>query len=213
MKLLVVLQKYYNNHFYVRKIDGKANKIVNQGFFRKVNIEIKGNNNKIIIGKKSSLRDVKICIKGNNHTLCLGQNVVFSGELWFEDENCTIQIGENSTVEWAHIAVTEPNNKIAIGNDCMLSNEIQIRTGDSHSILNNLTGQRINFAKNVFIGEHVWIGARAIILKGVSIGNNSIIGTASVVTKNVEANSIAAGNPAQIIKNNVIWNRKRIYKK
>lgn len=49
----------------------------------------------------------------------------------------------------------------------------------------------------VFIGKHVWIGIRCIILKGVTIGNYSIIGAGSVVTHSVPPYTIFAGNPAK----------------
>ncbi len=54
--------------------------------------------------------------------------------------------------------------------------------------------------KNIMIGDHVWIGAGAVILPGVTIGNNSVIGAASVVTKNIPANTLAVGNPCHVIK-------------
>ena len=68
-------------------------------------------------------------------------------------------------------------------------------------------------AQNIVVGNHVWIGARSIILKGVNIGNNSIIGTNSIVTKSIPSHSIAAGIPAKVLKNNVDWVRERIYDK
>jgi len=43
-----------------------------------------------------------------------------------------------------HIAVTE-NSKVLIGEDCMLANDIDIRTGDSHSVIDMETGERLNF--------------------------------------------------------------------
>lgn len=55
-------------------------------------------------------------------------------------------------------------------------------------------------AKEVTIGDNVWIASRAIILGGVTIGNNSVIGAGSVVTKDIPPNCFAAGNPARVIK-------------
>jgi len=191
-------------------LKGYSNIISNNGFFDNVLIEVIGNYNEIIIGKHTFLKDTKIIIQGNNHKLFIGENCTFCGEFWFENEYCEIQIGENTTIEQAHIAATESNSKIIIGSDCMLSNEIQIRTGDSHSIIDNISGKRINKAKNVVLKNHVWVGARAIILKGVTIDDNSIIGSAAVVTKNVPANTIVAGNPAKQIKSDVNWLRQRI---
>lgn len=55
-------------------------------------------------------------------------------------------------------------------------------------------------SKNVFIGEHCWIGEKVIILPGVSIGRWSIVGAGSVVTKDIPEYCIAVGNPAKVIK-------------
>lgn len=55
-------------------------------------------------------------------------------------------------------------------------------------------------SKNVFIGEHCWIGEKVIILPGVSIGRWSVVGAGSVVTKDIPEYCIAVGNPAKIIK-------------
>lgn len=51
------------------------------------------------------------------------------------------------------------------------------------------------------IGNHVWLGANAVILQGVKIGNNSVIGAGAIVTKDVPNNEIWGGIPARFIKN------------
>lgn len=51
----------------------------------------------------------------------------------------------------------------------------------------------------VFIGNHVWIGYRAIVLPGVTIGEGAVVGAGSVVTRDVPAFAIVAGNPARLI--------------
>lgn len=55
-------------------------------------------------------------------------------------------------------------------------------------------------AAPVEIGDHVWIGERAMVLKGVRIGAGSIIGAGSVVTRDVPARSIVVGAPARVVK-------------
>jgi acetyltransferase-like isoleucine patch superfamily enzyme len=55
-------------------------------------------------------------------------------------------------------------------------------------------------AKDVVIGNNVWIGTDSYICKGVSIGENSVIGAKSVVTKSIPKNCIAAGIPARVVK-------------
>jgi maltose acetyltransferase len=92
----------------------------------------------------------------------------------------------------------------------MLSYDIEIRNTDSHKIYDKDTNKRINEGKSVNIGNHVWLGMRAVILKGVNIGNNSIVAGGSIVTKDVKANTIVSGSPARQIKENVYWTREEV---
>ncbi|MBP2659028.1 MAG: hypothetical protein H6Q69_2060 [Firmicutes bacterium] len=43
----------------------------------------------------------------------------------------------------------------------MFSHDVHIRNGDSHSIIDLQTKKRINFSKDIIIGDHVWIAAYA----------------------------------------------------
>ena len=111
--------------------------------------------------------------------------------IWFEDNDCLLTIGDNTTIEEAHIAVTEPGSSIEIGKDCMLTYDIDIRCGDSHSIVDLSTGQRINYARGIKIADHVWLAAHVQILTGVTIGSDSVVAIRSVVTKDIPCNSMA----------------------
>jgi len=51
----------------------------------------------------------------------------------------------------------------------------------------------------VSIGDHVFIGARAIILPGVTIGRGAVVAAGAVVTKDVAPLSIVGGVPAREI--------------
>jgi acetyltransferase-like isoleucine patch superfamily enzyme len=192
-------------------VRGKNNIVINNGVLFNVKYDIVGDNNVIEIGKGAVLSNMMIFMRGNNHHLKIGEYVKYKGgNVWFENEHCIIEIGQKTTVESAHLAVTEPKRKIIIGDDCMFSNSIEFRTGDSHSIIDNETKQRINFAQDIVVRNHVWIGAHSIILKGVKIGDNSVVGINSIVTKVFPNNSIITGIPAKIIKDNVDWIRERI---
>lgn len=197
---------------YKKPINGKNNVIINNGLFLNVKLDIVGDNNLIEIMPGSILSDMMIYMLGNNHHLKIGENVNFKGgNVWFEDHHCLIEIGRGTSIESAHLAVTEPHKKISIGEDCMISYGIELRTGDSHSILDNETRERINFGQNIEVGDHVWIGANTTVLKGVNIGHNSIIGTRSLVSKSIPSHSIAAGIPAAVVRNGVDWVRERIF--
>ena len=107
------------------------------------------------------------------------------------------------------LVATEPGSAIEIGTDCMFSYDIDVRTGDSHSIIDPDTGLRINHARNVTIGDRVWIAAHVSVLKGGSIGAGSVVGTRSVVTHEIPPRSLAAGSPAAVIHTPVRWTRGR----
>lgn len=50
---------------------------------------------------------------------------------------------------------------------------------------------------DVHIGDHAWIGYRAIVLPGVTIGEGAVIAAGAVVTSDVEPFAIMGGNPAR----------------
>lgn len=94
-------------------------------------------------------------------------------------------------------------NSITIGEDVAIARDVIIRDTDAHEILDG----RHEKTKPIVIGNHVWIGTRAIIMKGVTIGDNVIIAAGAIVTKDVPSNSIVAGIPASIIRKNVNWKK------
>lgn len=179
-----------------------------------VRLDIIGDNNQIIIGADSTINNLTIRIRGSDHLIEVGRNcrISRSGVFWLEDDHCELTIGQNTTIVEASIAVTESGSKVIIGENCMFANDIDIRVGDSHSVMDASSGKRINFAENISIGDHVWIAAHTIILKGVNIGENSVIASGAVVTRSCEPGAILAGNPAKVIKTGISWKRERIRK-
>lgn len=186
------------------------NKLEIFGKLRKSKIKISGDNNILYIGKNTLLRDSNIFIKGNNNILYIGDDcVVNNTSIILDNEGAEIKIGNKTSIAKAQIVSLEPY-KIEIGEDCMLSYDIEIRNTDSHKIYDKDTNKRINEGNSVNIGNHVWLGMRAVILKGVNIGNNSIVAGGSIVTKDVKANTIVSGSPARQIKENVYWTREEV---
>jgi len=212
-----IISMFYNNIFGRNRIrvKGTGNKIDIKPNVLLCNnkIVIKGDNNVIEIDNGTRLSNTHIYINGTGHYLKIGKKVMYrQGTLLLEDINCVIDIGDGTTIEDAYIAATEENGKILIGKDCMFGHNINIRNGDSHSIVDLKTGERLNFPKDVVIGDHVWLGTHSQILKGVKIGENSVVGISSVVTGEIPKNCVCAGIPAQVIKENIKWTRERILK-
>ena len=98
------------------------------------------------------------------------------------------------------------NTKVHIGKNCVFSYDIIIRTGDGHQIRSLKTKKVINANKDVYIGNHVWVGCRTTILKGTKVSDNSIVGACSLVNKEFyKQNVILAGVPADIRKRDIQW--------
>ena len=203
--------KYFTGlNFIKTKYKKIKNKLEIFGKLRKNKIKISGNNNIIYVGKNSILRDCNIFIKGNNNILYIGDDcVVNKTAIILDNEGAEIRIGNQTSIAKAQIVSLEPY-KIEIGDDCMLSYDIEIRNTDSHKIYDKNTNQRINEGNSVNIGNHVWLGMRVIILKGVTIEDNSIVAGGSIVTKDVKSNTIVSGSPAKQIKENIYWTREEV---
>lgn len=171
-----------------------------------------GVNNVLVIDPGASLDNCMLYFKGNSNTIhiCPGSNLK-KVTFWFEDDNNNIEIGSCVSCEDELLLAACESKKITIGNDCMFSNKIQLRTSDSHSILDE-NAKRINLGGDIEIGNHVWIGNEVMVLKGTTIPDNCIVGARSIVTASLCAtpNSIIAGIPARVVKTNINWKRERI---
>ena len=69
-----------------------------------------------------------------------------------------------------------------------------------HPIDPELRLKGLQYNKDVYIGNNVWIGGGVIIVPGVKIGDNSVIGAGSVVTKDIPSNVVAVGNPCKVLR-------------
>ena len=175
-------------------------------------ITVKGKNNTIEIDDGSYLVNCNITILGNNNRLVIGKKVISKGVLInIEDNNNLIIIQDNTTIEKNTELAAIEGTSIMIGKDCMLSSDIRICTGDSHSLV-DLNGKRVNPSQNIVIGNHVSIGVRAMINKGIVIADHCTIGSLSMLAghKFEEPYSVIVGIPAKVIKCGIDWSRERL---
>jgi acetyltransferase-like isoleucine patch superfamily enzyme len=202
----------FNNKFL---IDRENTLSINGNFLKKTKIIIHGKNNRILFHSdgRNFLNKCIVRVYGdNNNILINGERNSFNNvEIWVEDNNNNMMFGNRNVISGkTHIALTEGTNVI-FKDDCLLSSEIIFRTGDSHSILSDETGKRINNALSITVGNRVWIGNRVIVLKGVEIPSDCVVATGSIVVKKIdETHVILAGNPAKIVKHNISWIKERI---
>ena len=200
--------------WWVRKrIRGRGNTIRHAGaFLKNVTFDIDGNDNQVHIAPGAVLRNVTFYLRGDRHRLSLaaGCGIHRRGLIWLEDCDGRLEIGAGTTIEEAHLAVTEPGRSITIGSDCMLAYDIDIRTGDSHPLFDAASGERLNPAQDVVIGDRVWIAAHTSILKGVRLAHDSVVATGAVVVKpSDQPGVVLGGNPAKVVREGVTWSRSR----
>ncbi|MDY4635691.1 MAG: acyltransferase [Candidatus Limivicinus sp.] len=181
-----------------------------KGLLQNLHIRIKGENNSICIEECARLKNCRIYINGSNNRIVIHSScMLIDTELYLEDDYGLIEIGSGTQIcGKTQLALIE-GCTIRIGENCLFSSEIMLRTGDSHSIL-DMDGKRINPSQSIVLGDHVWVGNRVSILKGTMIADDTIIGTGSIVTKSFpEGHCAIAGNPAKMIKNDINWDYLR----
>lgn len=130
--------------------------IVERDFSSKIQnccIRITGNNNKLVISNGCSLNGVRMLLQGDNNEIVLEKGVHINAS----PLQPTVINACNGT-------------KIIIGENSLLSNNIEIHSTDYHYIF-DVMGKRINPDASVSIGKHVWIGLGVKILKGSSIAD------------------------------------------
>lgn len=158
-------------------------------------------NGKLIIGTKEnpkSKQETRFSMGKNSNLKINGKfNVGFGSDIRIFN-NAKLELGSGYLNGFVQIVCAK---EIIIGEDVAIARDVIIRDTDAHDIISN---EHIK-EKPVKIGNHVWIGTRAIIMKGVTIGDGAVIGAGAIVTKDVPKNAVVAGVPAKIIKENIRW--------
>ncbi len=177
--------------------------------FWHVRLRVHGRDNALLVGHGSSLRNVRVRIVGDGNRIEIGEYVRFTGHLLVMGNHNVIWVGDRTYVGGAELAAAQ-SASIRIGEDCLLGDEVDVRSGDFRSIIDATTGERLNPPSDVVIGDRVWVGKRAMLMKGSRIGSGSIVGAGSLVTGEVPSDVVAAGVPAKVIRTGVAWRHERM---
>lgn len=175
----------------------------------KAPIRVHGDHNRLYIGQNVIVDGTILEIVGDNCSIVLYDDVVWRGIIRCRHDAAHLAIGSKTTSMHAIVTLHEAGS-ITIGEDCMLSGDIRMDVSDMHSITDRATGTRINSARDIVIGDHVWLGHGVMVLKGAHIGSGSVVGAKSLVSGVIPQNVVVAGVPARVIRENVDWNRKRL---
>lgn len=172
----------------------------------------KGQRNILYLDDNINIKNSLIEFNGDGAACFIGSNkhsILLRATM---HNNTACYVGTNIYFNGCLALSTSEQQNIILGNDCLFSFGIWIRTADPHLIYDIETGSRINLSKSVLIGDHVWIGQHALILKGACIGSGSIVGGNAVVTaKRYPSNVILAGNPVRIIRENAFYSSNCVH--
>ena len=210
-----VVQKLYA--LYSRLFGGnrfrgtRGNLVRIEGILHHVDINIKGTCNKVFVRRPRDINNFHVFINGKDNSIEIDENCLIKDlTLWIEDDNNRIRIGKDTLFCGICQLSCIEGTEISIGERCMFSSGINIRTGDSHSILDS-DGKRINPSQDIHIGNHVWVGQNVTVLKNSEIPNNSVCGTGTIITKKFDgAGLILSGIPGKIVKDNINWCFERL---
>ncbi len=179
--------------------------------FKKTYVFDIGKDNSVTIAEDAALNRCVFRFYGNGNKVIIGRGCKLNDvTFWIEDDGNEIALGVGTSIQGKTEIACIEGTSVTVGDDCMFSSNISMRTGDSHSVV-DLDGKRINPSKSIKVGNHVWIGQNVFIGKGAEVADNSILGAGSVVTRRFNEPHVAiAGNPAIVIKEKVNWKRERI---
>lgn len=141
--------------------------------------------------------------RNKNAYIKMGTNVLFYQGVKLSvfgnaQKQSTLSIGDRVAI--GDRTQIHAGDTVTIGSDTLISWDCCIMDRDYHKLMSETEK-----TAPVHIGNHVWIGARSMILKGVTIGDNAVVAAGAVVTKDVPSGCIVGGNPAKILKDNVYW--------
>lgn len=135
----------------------------------------------------------------------IGEKYYFQGPIQF-NYGCHTFIGENFVANFNTTILDD--GKIYIGDNVMLGPNVSLMASSHPLIAEERTAMKYDdghvsvseYAKEIHIGNNVWIACNVVVCGGVNIGNNVVIGAGSVVTKDIPDNYIAYGNPCKPIR-------------
>ncbi len=162
--------------------------------------------NRVTVGRNFRTRGLAIVVSGAGNRVTIGDDVAFSGTIEVRGFNLTVSIGDRCDVKKTRILASDAH--VRIGDDCLIAAGVHIRTSDMHAITDRASGHRINPARDVVVGDGVWLAGEAALLKGARLRDGCVVGFRSVVTGAFdEADCVLAGVPARVVRRGIAWTR------
>ncbi len=184
---------------------GKSNKVHVHSRIRALagHLNFGGENNEIAFGEGCSFHGEIVAMDNNAAVTIHGQQHVLNLQA-FVYRDAILEIGTGTNAYGLRVWVSEERRMI-IGEHCLFSEGVTIRTTDHHSLFDLSTLKLINEPADVTIADRVWVNQDVGILKGVSVGTGAIIGAKALVTRPVPKLELWSGIPARMIRQEVSW--------
>jgi len=150
-------------------------------------------------GRRNRMEAVR-CRRVSN--IVMGDYNAFTSGCWLWPQNADfngvrIRIGNRNYFN--RNVMIDACGYVEIGDHNMFGPDIYI-TDSNHQFGPGLSPSSKSMANGIVkIGNHCWIGAKAIILKDVVLGDCCVVAAGAVVTKSFPAGSVVAGVPARLL--------------
>lgn len=168
-------------------------------------IVVQGCNNRVIVRRPLRCSDASIHVDGGA-SVYIGENCLLGSTFIYAlAAGASIEIGAETGFNGSAQITAHEASTIRIGRGCLIGSEVSIMSSDVHEILDASSGERLNHAEDIIIGEHVWLSTRSTLLRGCAVGSDSIVGFGSIVRGRFPNNVLIAGSPARVVRENVTW--------
>lgn len=141
--------------------------------------------------------DGKVLLRGDKVEIGHGVSLIVGGQ-------GTLTLGEK--VRIGAMSKVYCSQAITMGNEIDLSWECQVFDTNFHQMQNTETGDLVEPAGEVRVGDNVWVGNRCTIGRDCVLPDDVIVASNSLLNKDYSAvspYSLLAGMPAQVVKTGV----------
>ncbi|HJV61817.1 MAG TPA: acyltransferase [Albitalea sp.] len=138
--------------------------------------------------------------------LFVGSGTTVRGGIQLHDR-ATAFIGDRTVIGQSRLLVSDAD--LVIGEDCHLVEEVLLQCNDPHLMTDLRNGEPLNGnRRRMYLGRHVLVNRRALLMPGVRIGDGAIVAAGALVAADVGPNTLVGGAPAVVLREQVGWSRE-----
>lgn len=154
----------------------------------------------------STKGQVKLLVGDDQCRVFIGSNTVIRGAIQLF-RAATVFIGDHTVIGPSRLIVNHAD--LVIGEDCHLMEDVLLQCNDPHLVTDLSNGQLLNGSRQrIYLGRHVLVNRRVLLMPGVRIGDGAIVQAGAVVVSDVPPNTWVGGSPAAVLREQVGWSRE-----